>query len=116
MRRQRLLMPKGVRSSANPPETKNVNSPSAERAPSATIRRHAAILERGERSPRRPYILARRHPRNLRSPQVRRADDYRYFEPDPTSRQRVGLSVCAPNCPEPRQNAAAEYRRGEGLL
>ena len=99
------LMPKGAEKFGTRSETKNVNSlRSVERAVRYEIRRHAAILERGEK-----VTQETRHwhedTRETSSGRPKSdADDYRYF-PNRTSYRSSptasGLSVCAPNCPNP---------------
>ena len=77
------LMPKGAEKFGTRSETKNVNSlRSVERAVRYEIRRHAAILERGEKVTQE----TRHWHEDTREPSSGRpksdADDYRYF-PDP---------------------------------
>ncbi len=78
------LMPKGAEKFGTRSETKNVNSlRSVERAVRYEIRRHAAILERGQKVTQEPRPW---HADTRESPSGRPksdADDYRYFpEPD----------------------------------
>ena len=108
------LMPKGAEKFGTRSETKNVNSlRSVERAVRYEIRRHAAILERGEKvtqETRHWHEDTRETSSGRPSPTLTTtvtSPNRTSYRSSPTAN---GLSVCAPNCPNPRQNAAAASR------